>query len=285
MGVAYDDAPQIANAEHEEIPGASVVQGFGAEVEIAPSTSGGGGHAAAAQRRTAVTTEPVIADEQLSQREITDDAIKPMVVPIFTRGGKLIMPAPLKGTHEVLVHQNQMADDAGLTRIQDDEDLDRMRAQHLLVGFPDIAALEVNEDLPMNRRYARPWTVKFVEDTARQYYARFHQPLHLNSAVRTVNYQLRLQRVNGNAAAVDGDGASPHLTGQAVDLGKRGMSAAQLAWMRTYLLPLMQAGKVDVEEEFQQACFHISVYGSYAPARRTVMKTEVAQLRGEPKGR
>ena len=55
------------------------------------------------------------------------------------------------------------------------------------------------------------------------FYSRFHQPLHLNSAVRTVEYQLRLQRVNGNAAAVDGDGASPHLTGQAIDLGKRGM--------------------------------------------------------------
>ncbi len=35
--------------------------------------------------------------------------------------------------------------------------------------------------------------------------------------------------------------------------------------MRTYLRPLMQVGKVDVEEEFQQACFHISVYRSYAP--------------------
>ena len=86
------------------------------------------------------------------------------------------------------------------------------------------ARLWVNDELPENRRYARPWASRFATDTARAFYSRFHQPLHLNSAVRTVAYQLRLQLVNGNAAAVDGDGASPHLTGQALDFGKRGMS-------------------------------------------------------------
>ena len=223
--------------------------------------------------------EDAIADDRPSQREVTEEAIKPMAALLYTRSGRLIVPPALKGTREILVHQNQMADDEGLTRIQDDADLNRMRAQHLLVSFPDMAGLEVNDELPVNRRYARPWTVKFAADMARAYYARFHEPLHLNSAVRTVDYQLRLQRVNGNAAAVDGDTASPHLTGQAIDFGKHGMSVAEIAWMRTYLLPLMRSGKVDVEEEFQQACFHISVYGSYAPRRRST--TEVAQLRDQ----
>ena len=212
-------------------------------------------------------------------RAAPDEVIRPIAVPLYTRDGRLLVPAPLKGSHEILVHQNQMADAAGLSRIQDDDDLNRMRAQHLLVSFPDTPSLEINEELPYNRRCARPWTVKFAADTARAFYERFHEPLHLNSAVRTVSYQLRLQRVNGNAAAVNGDVASPHLTGQAIDFGKRGMSVAQIAWMRTYLLPLMQAGKVDVEEEFQQACFHISVYGSYSQ-RRSAPKSEVAQLRG-----
>lgn len=223
--------------------------------------------------------EVLAAAERPTLRSTPDEVIRPIAVPLYSRDGRLVVPAPLKGSREILVHQNQMADAAGLTRIQDDADLDRMRAQHLLVGFPDIPGLEVNEELPYNRRYARPWTVKFATDTARAFYERFHEPLHLNSAVRTVSYQLRLQRVNGNAAAINGDGASPHLTGQAIDFGKRGMSIAEIAWMRTYLLPLMQAGKVDVEEEFQQSCFHISVYGSYAQ-RRTLPKSEVAQLRG-----
>ena len=71
--------------------------------------------------------------------------------------------------------------------------------------------------------------------------------------------------INGNAAPAEGDTASPHLTGQAIDIAKHGLSLTQIAWLRGYLLPLVQQGKVDVEEEFQQACFHISVYKKYLP--------------------
>jgi len=182
---------------------------------------------------------------------------------MYTRTGHLIVPAPLRGSHEILVHQNQMADAAGLERIENDEELDRLRYQHQLVEVAGTSALHVNPELPENRRFARPWTAKFASDIAHAYYARFGEPLELNSAVRTVSYQLRLQRVNGNAADIAGETASPHLTGQAIDFGKRGMTMAQIAWMRMYLTPLMQAGMIDVEEEFQQACFHISVYHSY----------------------
>jgi hypothetical protein len=273
-GVNYDDAPKPG-----DLPRSKVVQGFGGEVEVLPSAPAANARTVGATRHVVTaSTDENTADMKASQREATDDAVKLMVVPLYSRNGRLIVPPPLKGTREILVHQNTMADDEGLSRIQDDDDLNRMRAQRLLVPFPEMAALDVNDELPVNRRYARPWTVKFATDTARAFYARFHEPLHLNSAVRSVDYQLRLMRVNGNAAAVDGDTASPHLTGQAIDLGKRGMSVAEIAWMRAYLLPLMQAGKVDVEEEFQQACFHISVYGSYAPKKK-VVRTEVAQLR------
>jgi hypothetical protein len=37
--------------------------------------------------------------------------------------------------------------------------------------------------------------------------------------------------------------------------------------MRAYLLPLQTAGKIDVEEEFKQSCFHISVYRTYLKPR------------------
>ena len=40
--------------------------------------------------------------------------------------------------------------------------------------------------------------------------------------------------------------------------------------MRAWLLPLQQAGKIDVEEEFHQACFHITVYKSYVPTARAL---------------
>jgi len=214
-----------------------------------------------------------------THEELAEEAAQPKVIGLYTTNGRLIVPPPLRGSHEVLVHQNTMADEEGLDRIYDDADLDRLRAHHLLVDFPESASLHLNPELPENRRCARIWSVKFAADMGRAFYERFHQPLQISSAVRTVQYQRRLERVNGNAAAVDGEGASPHLTGQAIDFGKSGMSVAEIAWMRAYLMPLMQAGKVDVEEEFKQACFHISVYKSYLPTTKKVaLKTEVATL-------
>jgi hypothetical protein len=71
--------------------------------------------------------------------------------------------------------------------------------------------------------------------------------------------------INGNAAAAEGDIVSPHLTGATIDIAKSPLSRQEIAWMRVHLLPLEQAGKIDVEEEFQQACFHITVYKNYAP--------------------
>jgi hypothetical protein len=81
--------------------------------------------------------------------------------------------------------------------------------------------------------------------------------------VRTVEYQKQLMKINGNAAGAEGDVASPHLTGATIDIAKQGLSRQEIGWMRAFLLPLEEAGKIDVEEEFKQACFHITVYKSY----------------------
>jgi hypothetical protein len=217
--------------------------------------------------------------------ELAEEAAQPVVLPGLYRFGRLVVPPPMRGTREILVHQNLIADEEGLSRIQDDDDLRRMRVDRMLVDFPESMSLHVNAELAGDRRCARPWTVRFAGDIARAYYLRFHQPLQVNSAVRTLAYQLRLRRVNGNAAGVGGEMASPHLTGEALDFGKRDMSTAEIAWMRTYLRPLMQVGKVDVEEEFQQACFHISVYRLYAPdmpSPHRTLRGDYAQL-GEPR--
>jgi len=205
---------------------------------------------------------------------VEEEAATPVILPaLYNKRGRLIVPKPLRGSHEILVRQNVVADRDGLDRIQDDADLDRMRAAHLLASIPESAALNVDDRLPTNRRYARPWTVQFLITLSRAHYARFHSPLILTSAVRTVEFQQRLQRINGNAAATEGETASPHLTGQAIDLGKKGLSITEIAWLRGYLLPLSQQGRIDVEEEFQQACFHISVYKKYL---HTGPKREIA---------
>ena len=173
--------------------------------------------------------------------------------------------APMRGSRMILVHQNQMAVSDGLQRITNDSQLANMQRHRELVALPDSASMQPDGRLPLNRRYARPWTVSFLTDLARAHYARFHTPLIITSAVRTVAFQRHLVLVNGNAAPPTGDIASPHLYGQAVDLAKHGMSAAEIAWMRGWLTPVEAAGKIDVEEEFLQSCFHISVYRRYAP--------------------
>lgn len=202
---------------------------------------------------------------------IAEEAAAPVLLPalrvsaLYDSRGHLILPPPLYGSHEILLHQNRMADRDGLARVRDDADLLDLRHLHQLVPLPAGEALRVDDRLPQDRRYARPWTAVFLAVLARDFYANFHQPLQVNSAVRTVDFQQRLEHSNANAAPSFGDTASPHLTGQAVDIAKHGLSITQIAWMRTYLQPLIGQGKIDVEEEFQQACFHISVYRSYAP--------------------
>ena len=158
-----------------------------------------------------------------------------------------------------------MADSEGLDRVQDDAGLLGLLREKKLVALPTSESLRVDDRLPENRRYSRPWTAAFLAALSRDFYSSFHSPLQVNSAVRTVAFQQHLLRTNLNAASAAGDEASPHLTGQAVDIAKHGLSLAQIAWMRTYLGPLIDQGKIDVEEEFQQACFHISVYRNYLP--------------------
>jgi hypothetical protein len=186
-------------------------------------------------------------------------------MPLFNAVVPRYMPAALRGSHEVLVHQNIIADVEGLSRIQNDSQLSTMVHSGDLVALPASSALFVDSRLPLNRRYCRPWTAKFLSDLSRAHENSFGDPLQLTSAVRTVDFQRHLAHYNGNAAPTSGDTASPHLTGQAIDLGKKGMSLHEIAWMRTVLGQLQAQGKLDVEEEFEQACFHISVYKTYSP--------------------
>ena len=226
----------------------------------------------------AARPKPVVVKLPESEPEVADSPAPVGLGPVlYGPDGRLIVPPALKGSHEILVHQNAMADQEGLERVRDDEHLARLREGGQLVALPAGPALEVDERLPGNRRYCRPWTAQFLAAVSRAHYTRFGTPLQVNSAVRTVEVQERLVRTNGNAAPPSGETASPHLTGQAVDLAKKGLSMTEIAWLRGYLLPLVQQGKVDVEEEFQQSCFHISVYKSYLP--QTAPKRVIAPHR------
>jgi hypothetical protein len=87
---------------------------------------------------------------------VEQQVLENRVIPsLFNDRGQLMMPAALKGSHEILLHQNIEADREGLSRIRDDQDLARMRGRHELVPLPQVRGLQVDERLPMNRRFAR----------------------------------------------------------------------------------------------------------------------------------
>ncbi|MDE3202385.1 MAG: hypothetical protein KGN79_15855 [Acidobacteriota bacterium] len=198
---------------------------------------------------------------------INQDAIHAHVNPIhaFEAGG-ITAVAPLRGSFESLARQNEKTDDDGLERILDNADLEDRIQRGFLVKVPVSDDLTINQNLPEIRRYCRPWTATFLKDLSRAHEKRFGRSFEVSSAVRTVAYQKQLMRHNGNAAAAVGEVVSPHVTGATIDIAKHGMNREEIYWMRQRLAALQDAGKIDVEEEFRQACFHITVYKSYIGA-------------------
>ena len=224
-------------------------------------------HRQLARRRSLHAAHPATV-AAASDPEVADADTGATPLPAPTQATQTVaiprhIPRPLRGSHDVLVHQNIIADVEGLGRIQNDAQIQEMLAAKHLAALPVGHGLAVDPRLPVNRRYCRPWTADFLANLAHAHSALFVHPLVVTSAVRTVQFQQHLERINGNAAPASGDTASPHLTGQAVDIGKKGMSMREIGWMRAYLGQLQSAGLLDVEEEFHQSCFHISVYKTY----------------------
>ncbi|WP_348265327.1 DUF5715 family protein [Telmatobacter sp. DSM 110680] len=237
------DSTPAANAAHAETDTAPAP---GTD----PATIAAAGNPLAAPRET---RQPIVpASGQVAEL---------MRPPIIT--GR-VSSYTLRGTHDSLVRQNARSEEESLERIEDDADLQDRIARGLLVRVPESGALIVNAALPEDRRYCRPWTADFLTSIARAHQSQFHSPLVVSSAVRTVEYQKRLMRINGNAADAEGDVVSPHLTGATIDIAKSGLSKKEMLWMRNQLLAYQNAGVIDVEEEFHQRCFHITVYKNYS---------------------
>ncbi|HEY4008733.1 MAG TPA: hypothetical protein VGM11_01180, partial [Acidobacteriaceae bacterium] len=90
------------------------VPGANSLVEAAPGSVSSGGSRVGDNAGAGALGSP------LSASEMADAAVQPRVFPIYTRTGHLIVPPPLRGSREILMHQNEMADAAGLERIEND---------------------------------------------------------------------------------------------------------------------------------------------------------------------
>jgi hypothetical protein len=169
----------------------------------------------------------------------------------------------LRGSRDSLLKQNLEIDQAGLQRIEDDEQLQQLEDRGVLIPLADTQYVTINPSLKDNRRFARPWTAQFVDDMGREFYETFHKPIEVNSAVRTAEQQRKLTRRNHNAAPAEGETASSHLAGTTVDIAKRGLTRKQHKWIADYLANLKKQDVIEPEEERRQACFHVMVSQRY----------------------
>src|ERR1035437_8741045 len=90
---------------------------------------------------------------------------------------------PITPSHASLLRQNLCVDQMGLTRIQDDAELQRMVADGRLIALPVTKALSIAPSLPAGRRYVLSFVAPFLLTLSEQYYARFGKPLVIDSAV------------------------------------------------------------------------------------------------------
>jgi Family of unknown function (DUF5715) len=172
-------------------------------------------------------------------------------------------------SHESLLLQNAEVDRLNLPRIQDETELEALKADGSLLEIVPGDSLRVDPRLDPSRRYCRSWTLDFVDDLSQAYYNRFHDQIQVNSAVRTVKVQRKLRRHNRNAAPWEGETASSHLAGVTVDLQRRGMGKEQIRFVERSLFYMKALGLVEPEEERRQWVFHVMVSGRYAEWRET----------------
>jgi hypothetical protein len=149
--------------------------------------------------------------------------------------------------------ENQDADNAGIPRYDDQEEIDEAVMGGELVAIDGVA---VSRTLPVERRYARPTAVRFAQELSREFDGNFNHSLQIDSAVRPADCQRRLRRHNENAANFDGPAASTHERGTTIDFNRR-LSKREWHWLRFRLMYYVACGKIRVIEE--RNCIHVFV--------------------------
>jgi hypothetical protein len=112
--------------------------------------------------------------------------------------------------------------------------------------------------LRMFNKTAKP----ILQDLAKAYYEKYQRPLRVTSLVRSIDYQIYLNRGNPNSYVVRGKGSlPPHTSGCAFDLARKFMSADEQNFVMQKLAELEKQKKLDALIEYgANACFHVFIY-------------------------
>lgn len=184
--------------------------------------------------------------------------------------------AVLAGAPAALAEENRIADEFGLSRFTD---LDEVRARvkdgslvPIANDGPVVVDAQLGELDPDNAAlyaHARPWVKEFLRDLAADPAMPAGAKLRVTSLTRTEAYQKKLRK----RTAVAASGTTPakrssHLTGSTVDISTKGMPPAVQAWLRKKLAGMERRGLVQAtEEKWGALCFHIMVRPDYAAKR------------------
>ncbi|HUP37712.1 MAG TPA: DUF5715 family protein [Candidatus Limnocylindria bacterium] len=189
------------------------------------------------------------------------------------RRGRLdLSRPPMVARQHRLRRESAAAARERLSRMRSLAMVEHFRRTGLLVEIPLKTRTYYVEGVGTGLRVARPWTRQFVEQIARAFHDLFGKPLRITSLTRTTARQRELRRTNPSAAPAAGPVQSTHLTGAAVDISKRSLSEAEIAWLRTVLARLKARGLIHAAEEFREPHFHVlvrKVYATYARALRS----------------
>ena len=98
-------------------------------------------------------------------------------------------PTPIAPSRASLLRQNICADQMGLHRFQNEDEVQAAVRSGVLIALPITPGLHVAPSLPLSRRYARPTTVQFLLTLSEAYRLRFGKYLTIDSAVRDADTQ------------------------------------------------------------------------------------------------
>lgn len=166
--------------------------------------------------------------------------------------------SPIAGSVLSMSIQNQEIDRLMLPRIYDDNQLHQLEKDGELVKLENTNTVNIASHISEDRRYIRPWTAQFVYDMSRPFYGRFHKPITINSAVRTIEQQRELRKHNRLAASED---RSSHIAGITIDLCKRCYSSKERKWIVSYLKQYRDMGLICVADE--PTNYHVAVLYKY----------------------
>ena len=131
---------------------------------------------------------------------------------------------------------------------------------------------------------------KTLEEIANAYYQKFKVPLRISSLLRSMDYQISLNKTNANSFVVRGKGSlPPHTSGCAVDIPRRNLTAEEQNFMMKLFAEMERANKIDaLREGNDNACFHFFIFPDGVPAApdvkfANIFKTdEIAGIFDEP---